>query len=234
MNKQLELYKKQLTVYQQDFIDAKYEISKMRFSEDDVKTFKTQKANANKLIKQIDQTRKDYEKWHKQQIEDDINLLKSWVTELTDIVRDKQIGYDEWYSELQVSRTVHAKEIFLELLPDYDLPFEPLNIWNHIFDTQFTNNLTDNKITKLITERLNTLLETVLLIDKKDYLLFEKSEFNIVKFKENQELLNSLDTEPDDEPLEHSSDTTKIVIRKVDLEKVKYLLSANGIWCTYE
>lgn len=231
---ELEIYKKKLEVYKQDFVDAKYEISKMEFNEDDIKTFKEQKANANKLIKQIDQTRKDYEKWHKKQIEDDINLLKSWVTELTDIVRDKQIGYDEWYSELQVSRTVHAKEMFLDLLPDYDLPFDPLNIWNHIYDTQFTNDLTDNKITKLITERLNTLLETVLLIDKKDYLLFEKSEFNIVKFKENQELLNSLDTEPDDEPLEHSSDTTKIVIRKVDLEKVKYLLSANGIWCTYE
>ena len=91
-------------------------IGQIEFSEDNIKEYKSSVAEARTLSKLVNQTRVDYEKWHKSLIENDINKLKDITSKLNSKIDQVTLDYNEWYNELQSIRNLFARKIFDDLV----------------------------------------------------------------------------------------------------------------------
>ena len=206
-------------------------IGQIEFSENNIKEYKSSVAEARTLSKLVNQTRVDYEKWHKSLIENDINKLKDITSKLNNQIDKVTLDYNEWYNELQSIRNLFAREIFDDLLIDYTI-FDTFNsdkIWNKIYDTKFMSDLTKNKLTKMITEKLNILKDIVSLIPIEQYKLLEECNFDVVELQRTLSLLESVQqTQPT--TIEQDNSLKVIQVNSEDYEKAIELLTTNGIY----
>ena len=212
---------------------ALVKINDIVFSEENVQEYKNSIADARKLSNAVNQTRVDYEKWHKSQIEKDINKLKIIKEQLDNAINNVAFDYNNWYDNLQMERVDFAKSIFIDLLNDYDKlsSFNSDEIWKKIYDTKFMSNLTKNKLTKLLVEKLNSLSDIVSLIPQEQHQLLQVCNFNV---SELQHALSLLESVPHEKPIEEQQVDAKIMsIIKVntnDYIKATTLLTQNGVY----
>ena len=206
-------------------------IEQIKFSEDNIKEYKASVAEARTLSKLVNQTRVDYEKWHKSLIENDINKLKDITSKLNNKIDQVTLEYNNWYNELQSVRNLFARKIFDDLLIDYPI-FDTFNsdkIWSKIYDTKFMSDLTKNKLTKMITEKLNILKDIVSLIPVEQYKLLEECNFDVSELQRTLVLLESVQqTQPT--PIEKDNSLKVIQVNSEDYEKAIELLTTNGIY----
>ena len=206
-------------------------IGQIEFSEDNIKEYKSSVAKARTLSKLVNQTRVDYEKWHKSLIESDINKLKDITSKLNNQIDQVTLDYNNWYNELQSIRNTFARKIFDDLLIDYTI-FDRFNsdkIWNKIYDTKFMSDLTKNKLTKMITEKLNTLKDITSLIPAEQYKLLEECNFDVTELQRTLSLLESVQqTQPT--TIEQDNSLKVIQVNSEDYEKAIELLTTNGIY----
>ena len=206
-------------------------IEQIKFSEDNIKEYKSSVAEARTLSKLVNQTRIDYEKWHKSLIENDINKLKDITSKLNNQIDQVTLDYNNWYNELQSIRNTFARKIFDDLLIDYTI-FDAFNsdkIWNKIYDTKFMSDLTKNKLTKMITEKLNTLKDITSLIPIEQYKLLEECNFDVTELQRTLSLLESVQQTPPT-TIEKDSSLKVIQVNSEDYEKAIELLTTNGIY----
>ena len=206
-------------------------IGEIEFSEDNIKEYKSSVAEARTLSKLVNQTRVDYEKWHKSLIESDINKLKDITSKLNNQIDQVTLGYNNWYNELQSIRNTFARKIFDDLLIDYTI-FDTFNsdkIWNKIYDTKFMSDLTKNKLTKMITEKLNTLKDIISLIPVEQYKLLEECNFDVTELQRTLSLLESVQ-QTQTTTIEKDNSLKVIQVNSEDYEKAIELLTTNGIY----
>ena len=206
-------------------------IEQIKFSEDNIKEYKSSVAEARTLAKLVNQTRVDYEKWHKSLIENDINKLKDITSKLNNKIDQVTLDYNDWYNELQSIRNLFARKIFDDLLIDYTI-FDTFNsdkIWSKIYDTKFMSDLTKNKLTKMITEKLNMLKDIVSLIPIEQYKLLEECNFDVSELQRALLLLESVQQTPPT-TIEKDSSLKVIQVNSEDYEKAIELLTTNGIY----
>ena len=206
-------------------------IGEIEFSEDNIKEYKSSVAEARTLSKLVNQTRVDYEKWHKSLIESDINKLKDITSKLNNQIDQVTLGYNNWYNELQSIRNTFARKIFDDLLIDYTI-FDTFNsdkIWNKIYDTKFMSDLTKNKLTKMITEKLNTLKDIISLIPVEQYKLLEECNFDVTELQRTLSLLESVQ-QTQTTTIEKDNSLKVIQVNSEDYKKAIELLTTNGIY----
>ena len=231
-------YLQTINDYESQIVKAKQMISKITFNEDNIKQYKDDIANARRLSKEVNQLRIDYEKWHKEQIAKDIEKLKSWTSELDDVIDVASSDFDNWYELQQVERVQKTRDIFDRLYCDYEQlnVFNSNDIWEHvIYEDHFQSDLTNNKREKLLLQKLNDFNNIVSLIPEDDYALFQEQRFNIVEYQNVKAILEK-HVEPQQElvkPVEHDG-TTTITIKQSDLTFVKSILTRNGVWYIVE
>ena len=227
-------YLQTINDYESQIVKAKQMISKITFNEYNIKQYKDDIANARRLSKEVNQLRIDYEKWHKEQIAKDIEKLKSWTSELDDVIDIASSDFDNWYELQQVVRVQKTRDIFDRLYCDYEQlnVFNSNDIWEYvIYEDHFQSDLTDNKREKLLLQKLNDFNNIVSLIPEDDYALFQEQQFNIVEYQNVKAILEK-HVEPQQElvkPVEHDG-TTTITIKQSDLTFVKSILTRNGVW----
>lgn len=206
-------------------------IEQIKFSEDNIKEYKANVAEARTLSKLVNQTRVDYEKWHKSLIENDINKLKDITSKLNNKIDQVTLEYNDWYNELQSTRNLFARKVFDDLLIDYTIfnTFNSDKIWNKIYDTKFMSDLTKNKLTKMITEKLNTLKDIVSLIPVEQYKLLEECNFDVSELQRTLVLLESVQ-QTQVTPIEKDNSLKVIQVNSEDYEKAIELLTTNGIY----
>ena len=227
-------YLQTINDYESQIVKAKQMISKITFNEDNIKQYKDDIANARRLSKEVNQLRIDYEKWHKEQISKDIEKLKSWTSELDNVIELASSDFDNWYALQQLERVQRTRDIFDRLYCDYEQlnSFNSNDIWEYVvYEDHFQSDLTDNKREKLVLQKLNDFNNIVSLIPEDDYALFQEQHFNIVEYQNVKAILEK-HVEPQQElvkPVEHDG-TTTITIKQSDLILVKNILTRNGVW----
>ena len=227
-------YLQTINDYESQIVKAKQMISKITFNEDNIKQYKDDIANARRLSKEVNQLRIDYEKWHKEQISKDIEKLKSWTSELDNVIDIASSDFDNWYALQQLERVQRTRDIFDRLYCDYEQlnSFNSNDIWEYVvYEDHFQSDLTDNKREKLVLQKLNDFNNIVSLIPEDDYALFQEQHFNIVEYQNVKAILEK-HIEPQQElvkPVEHDG-TTTITIKQSDLILVKNILTRNGVW----
>ena len=230
-------YLQTIDSYEKQIVKAKQVISNITFNEDNIKQYKENIADARKLSKEINQLRIDYEKWHKSQIEEDISKLKSWTSELEDVIGIASSDFDTWYEEQQLERVQQTKEIFDTLYENYEqLEYFCTNdVWEYvIYEDHFQSDLTSSKREKLLLQKLNDFNNIVSLIQKEDYDLFQEQKFNIVEYQNVKSILDkhieTIEPVKVDTPIGENDDKVKITIKQSDLKLVKGILTRNGVW----